>query len=337
MTDAATVPTQMTAIRITRPGGPEVLEPFVRPVPIPGPGEVLIKVHAAGINYPDVLQRQGHYPPPKGAPEEPGLEVAGEIVSLGSGVERWQIGDSVCALVAGGGYAEYCIAPAENCLPMPKGLSMIEGAALPETFFTVWTNVFDRCRLQPGEVFLVHGGAGGIGTTAIQMARVMGARIFTTAGSDTNCRFCEELGAERAINYRNEDFEEVLNDILGKNGIDVVLDIIGGDYVQKHIRLANREGRICNINYQNGARVELDLLPVMLKRLTITGSTLRIRPVQEKAAIARALEKHIWPYIEEGEIRPVIDSTFPLERAAEAHRRIEGTHRGKIVLVMSPS
>ena len=334
MTDTVTVPTQMTAIRITRPGGPEVLEPFTRPVPEPGEGEVLIRVHAAGVNYPDVLQRQGRYPPPKGAPEEPGLEVAGEIVALGPNAARWQVGDAVCALVSGGGYAEYCVAPAETCLPVPKGLSMVEAAALPETFFTVWTNVFDRCRLQPGEVFLVHGGAGGIGTTAIQMARVMGARIFTTAGSDENCRFCEELGAERAINYRTEDFEEVLTDILGKNGVDVVLDIIGGEYVQKHIRLANREGRICNINYQNGARIELDLLPVMLKRLTLTGSTLRIRPVQDKARIASALEKHIWPHIAEGEIRPVIDSTYPLTEAAEAHRRIEGPHRGKVVLLV---
>jgi len=333
MTGTPSIPETMTAIRIARPGGPEVLEPFERPVPQPGEGEVLIRVHAAGVNYPDVLQREGRYPPPPGAPEEPGLEVAGEIVALGPGAMRWKIGDRVCALVAGGGYAEYCAAPAANCLPVPKGLSMEEAAALPETFFTVWTNVFDRGRLKAGDTFLVHGGAGGIGTTAIQMARAMGARVFTTAGSEENCRFCEELGAERAFNYRTEDWVAGLKEILGKRGIDVTLDIIGGDYIQKNITVAAREGRIININYQKGSRVEVDFLPVMLKRLTLTGSTLRIRPVAEKAAIAMSLESVIWPLIEKGEIRPVMDSTFPLEHAAQAHTRIEGPHRGKIVLV----
>ncbi len=333
MTSTPAIPETMTAIRIARPGGPEVLEPFIRPVPAPGDGEVLIRVHAAGVNYPDVLQREGRYPPPPGAPAEPGLEVAGEIIALGPGAMRWQVGDRVCALVAGGGYAEYCVAPAANCLPVPKGLSMAEAAALPETFFTVWTNVFDRGRLQAGETFLVHGGAGGIGTTAIQMARALGARVFTTAGSEENCRFCEALGAERAFNYRSEDWVAGLRAILGKRGIDVTLDIIGGDYIQKNITVAAREGRIININYQKGARVEVDFLPVMLKRLTLTGSTLRIRPVAEKAAMAMRLETVIWPLIEKGEIRPVMDSTFPLEQAARAHARIEGPHRGKIVLV----
>jgi putative PIG3 family NAD(P)H quinone oxidoreductase len=333
MSAQISVPESMTAIRITRPGGPEVLEPFTRPVPVPGEGEVLIRVHAAGVNYPDVLQRQGRYPPPPGAPEEPGLEVAGEVVATGAAAMRWRPGDRVCALVAGGGYAEYCVAPAANCLPVPAGLSMEEAAALPETFFTVWTNVFDRGRLKAGDTFLVHGGAGGIGTTAIQMARAMGARVFTTAGSDENCRFCEELGAEWAFNYHREDWVAGLKALLGKRGIDVTLDIIGGDYIQKNITVAAREGRIININYQKGAKVEVDFLPVMLKRLTLTGSTLRIRPVAEKAAIAMSLESVIWPLIEKGEIRPVLDSTFPLRQAAAAHARIEGPHRGKIVLV----
>ncbi len=333
MPHTSPLPETMTAIRITRPGGPEVLEPFTRPVPQPGEGEVLIRVHAAGVNYPDVLQREGRYPPPPGAPEEPGLEVAGEVVATGPGAMRWKVGDRVCALITGGGYAEYCVAPAANCLPVPKGLSMEEAAALPETFFTVWTNVFDRCRLKAGETFLVHGGAGGIGTTAIQMARALGARVFTTAGTEENCRFCEELGAERGFNYRTEDWVAGLKEILGKRGIDVTLDIIGGDYIQKNITVAAREGRIVNINYQKGSRVEVDFLPVMLKRLTLTGSTLRIRPVAEKAAIAMSLESVIWPLIEKGEIRPVMDSTFPLEQADKAHARVEGPHRGKIVLV----
>ncbi len=335
MPPMSTLPETMKAIAISRPGGPEVLQVVERPVPRPGRGEVLIRVAAAGVNYPDVLQREGRYPPPKGAPEEPGLEVAGTIVALGEGAMRWQVGDEVCALLAGGGYAEYCTAPAAACLPVPKGLSLVEAAAMPETFFTVWTNVFERGNLKEGQVFLVHGGAGGIGTTAIQMAAALGARVFTTAGSEENCRFCEALGAERAINHRDEDFEQVLRGILGKAGVNVVLDHVGGAYVEKHIRLAAREGRIVNINYAAGSRVELDLLPVMLKRLWLTGSTLRIRPVAEKAAIAMSLESVIWPLVEAGRIRPVIDSTFPLERAAAAHERVCGPHRGKIVLLVA--
>jgi len=330
--DAVRIPETMKAIAIARPGGPEVLRLVERPVPVPGRGEVLIRVAAAGVNYPDVLQREGRYPPPKGAPEEPGLEVAGTVVATGPEAFRWKVGDKVCALVAGGGYAEYCVAPAACCLPVPKGLSMVEAAAMPETFFTVWTNVFERGGLKSGRTFLVHGGAGGIGTTAIQMARALGARVFTTAGSDGNCRFCEELGAERAVNYRTEDFEEVLRGILGKAGVDVILDSIGGDYVQKHIRLAARDGRIVNINYMHGSKVEVDLMPVMLKRLWLTGSTLRIRPVAEKGAIAMSLESVIWPLVEKGEIRPVIDSVFELPEAARAHERVCGPHRGKIVL-----
>ena len=330
MTD---IPESMTAIRIARPGGPEALRPAQVPTPRPGRGQVLIKVAAAGVNYPDVLQRRGLYPPPKGAPDIPGLEVAGTVVAAGPGARRWREGDEVCALVPGGGYARYCAAPAANCLPVPKGLSMREAACLPETFFTVWTNVFERGGLKAGQTFLVHGGAGGIGTAAIQMARALGARVFATAGSEENCRLCEELGAERAINYRKEDFAEVLRHVLGKAGVDVILDSIGGDYIGRNIAIAARDGRIVNINYMKGSRVEVDFLPVMLKRLTLTGSTLRARPVAEKAAIAWSLESVIWPRIEAGDIRAVMDSTFPLTEAARAHARIEGPHRGKIALL----
>ena len=330
MTD---IPESMTAIRIARPGGPEALRPAQVPTPRPGRGQVLIKVAAAGVNYPDVLQRRGLYPPPKGAPDIPGLEVAGTVVAAGPGARRWREGDEVCALVPGGGYAQYCAASAANCLPVPRGLSMREAACLPETFFTVWTNVFERGGLKAGQTFLVHGGAGGIGTAAIQMARALGARVFATAGSEENCRLCEELGAERAINYRKEDFAEVLRHVLGKTGVDVILDSIGGDYIGKNIAIAARDGRIVNINYMKGSRVEVDFLPVMLKRLTLTGSTLRARPVAEKAAIAWSLESVIWPRIEAGDIRAVMDSTFPLAEAARAHARIEGPHQGKIALL----
>jgi len=326
------IPETMLTIAITEPGGPEVLMPVEKPVPQPGDEEVLIRVHAAGVNYPDVMQRKGLYPPPKGAPAEPGLEVAGEIVALGPNAQGWEVGDNVCALISGGGYAEYCAAPAANCLPVPQGLSMVEAAALPETFFTVWTNVIERGGLKAGQSFLVHGGTSGIGTTAIQVARALGARVFTTAGSAEKCAMCEKLGAERAINYRKEDFVEVLREILGKQGVDVILDMVGGDYIQRNINIAARDGRIVNIAYLKGSKVLVDFLPVMLKRLTLTGSTLRIRPVAEKAAIARLLEAKVWPLIEAGEIRPVIDSTFPLEKAAEAHRRMEEAHIGKVVL-----
>ena len=332
----SSVPETMTAIRIASPGGPEVLEAAELPVPVPGEGQVLIEVAAAGVNFPDTLQREGKYPPPKGASEIPGLEVAGTVIATGPGAVRWKIGDKVCALVPGGGYAQYCAAAAANCLPVPAALSMTEAACLPETFFTVWTNVFERGGLKKGQTFLVHGGAGGIGTTAIQMARALGARVFATAGSEDHCRLCEQLGAERAINYRKEDFVDVLRGILGKRGVDVILDIIGGDYIQKNIAIAARDGRIVNINYMKGAKAEVDFLPVMLKRLTLTGSTLRARPVAEKAAIAWSLEGVIWPLIEAGDIRVVMDSVFPLRDAAKAHARVEGPHEGKIALQIRP-
>jgi NADPH2:quinone reductase len=327
------LPDSMTAIAISRPGGPEVLEPTSLPVPQPGENEILVAVAAAGVNRPDVLQRQGGYPPPPGAPETPGLEIAGEVVAVGSGVRRYRPGDRVCALVAGGGYAEYCAVAEANALPIPGDLSMVEAAGLPETFFTVWTNVFTRGRLQDGEILLVHGGSSGIGTTAIMMAKVWGARVFTTAGSAEKCRACEDLGAERAINYREEDFVEAVLAATDRHGADVVLDMVGGEYVARNFKAAARDGRIVNIAFLQGSKVEINLLPLMLKRLTLTGSTLRPRSVEEKAEIARALEEHIWPHIAAGRIRPVIHQTFPLREAAAAHALMEsGAHIGKIIL-----
>ena len=330
----ADLPQSMTAIAIREPGGPEVLVPTELPVPAPGPGEVLIRVAAAGVNRPDALQRSGGYPPPPGAPETPGLEVAGEIVALGDGAERWRPGDQVTALVAGGGYAEYCAAPAPQCLPIPEGLDPVEAAALPETFFTVWTNVFDRGRLAEGETFLVQGGSSGIGTTAIQMARTFGARVFATAGSDEKCRACEALGAERAINYRTEDFVAVVKDATEGRGVDVILDMVGGDYIARELDLLAPDGRLCFIAFLGGAKAEVSFLPVLVKRLTIGGSTLRPRPVAFKAAIARNLEDKVWPLIAEGRIRPVIHERFPLAEAAAAHSLMESSsHIGKIVLL----
>jgi NADPH:quinone reductase len=327
------MPDMMTAIGIESPGGPEVLKPVKLPRPAPKEGEVLVKVVAAGVNRPDVLQRKGGYPPPPGAPETPGLEIAGEVVALGSGTSRYRIGDKVCALVAGGGYAEYCTVAEANALPVPKGLTLAEAAAIPETFFTVWTNVFERGALKRGETLLVHGGSSGIGTTAIMLGAAMGARVFATAGSDEKCRACEALGAERAINYRSEDFADVVLAATGKKGADVVLDMVGGDYIARNIKVAARDGRIVNIAYLNGSKAEIDFLPVMLKRLTLTGSTLRIRPVAEKAKIAEALEKHVWPLIEEGKVKPQLFRAFPLKDAAAAHALIESSaHIGKIVL-----
>jgi NADPH2:quinone reductase len=327
------LPDSMTAIAISRPGGPEVLESVSLPVPQPGENEILVAVAAAGVNRPDVLQRQGGYPPPPGAPETPGLEIAGEVVAVGSGVRRYRPGDRVCALVAGGGYAEYCAVAEANALPIPGDLSMVEAAGLPETFFTVWTNVFTRGRLQDGEILLVHGGSSGIGTTAIMMAKVWGARVFTTAGSAEKCRACEDLGAERAINYREEDFVEAVLAATDRHGADVVLDMVGGEYVARNFKAAARDGRIVNIAFLQGSKVEINLLPLMLKRLTLTGSTLRPRSVEEKAEIARALEEHIWPHIAAGRIRPVIHQTFPLREAAAAHALMEsGAHIGKIIL-----
>ena len=327
------IPSSMTAIEISTPGGPEVLKPATMPTPAPGAGEVLIKVAAAGVNRPDVLQRKGAYPPPPGASEIPGLEISGEVVALGEGVSLWNPGDKVCALVAGGGYAEYCTVHETNALPVPDGLTMAEAAGVPETFFTVWTNVFERGSLKPGESLLVHGGSSGIGTTAIQIASRLGSTVYTTAGSAEKCAACESLGAERAINYREEDFVEVLKQATGKKGIDVILDMVGGDYIQRNIKTAARDGRIVNIAYLNGSKAEVDFMMVMLKRLTLTGSTLRIRPTADKAAIAGALRKTVWPLIEAGKVKPQLFKTFPLAQADKAHELMEtSAHIGKIVL-----
>ncbi len=327
------IPSSMTAIEISTPGGPEVLKPATLATPAPGAGEVLIKVAAAGVNRPDVLQRKGAYPPPPGASEIPGLEVSGEVVALGEDAARWNLGDRVCALVAGGGYAEYCTVHETNALPVPDGLTMAEAAGVPETFFTVWTNVFERGRLKPGESLLVHGGSSGIGTTAIQIASQLGSTVYTTAGSADKCAACESLGADRAINYREEDFVEVLKQATGKKGIDVILDMVGGDYIQRNIKAAARDGRIVNIAYLNGSKAEVDFMMVMLKRLTLTGSTLRVRSVTDKAAIADALRSTVWPLIEAGKVKPQLFKTFPLAQADKAHALMEtSAHIGKIVL-----
>lgn len=300
--------------------------------PEPGPGEILIKVAAAGVNRPDLMQRAGLYPPPPGAPETLGLEAAGVVEAIGVGVSRWRVGDEVCALLAGGGYATYALADQGSALPIPKGLSMPEAAALPETVFTVWANVFEAGALKPGETLLVHGGASGIGTTAIQMAKAHGARVFATAGDDAKCRLCEKLGAERGINYRSEDFEDI---VRSAGGADVVLDMIGGPYVQKNLDLMNDRGRCVMIAFLQGPQAQLNLMRMMLKRLTLTGSTLRSRPKEEKARIAREVERVVWPWIEAGKVKPVIDSAFPLADAEAAHARLQsGAHAGKIVLTV---
>ena len=323
----------MIAISITKPGGPEVLRPIEMPVPQPLPGEVLIHVAAAGVNRPDLMQREGKYPPPPGASDIPGLEVAGTVASCGSGARRWREGDHVCALVAGGGYAEYCIAPDVQCLPVPSAVDLLSAAAMPETFFTVWTNVFERGRLRAGESFLVHGGASGIGTTAIQMARAFGARVFATAGTDEKCLACEKLGAERAINYNARDFVAALLSLTDGNGVDVILDMVGAPYFSRNVELLALEGRLVQIAVLRGAKAEINLVRLLRQRLTITGSTLRARTVEEKGAVAEAVEKAVWPLVEAGKIRPVIYATFPLAQAAEAHRLMEsGSHIGKIVL-----
>jgi putative PIG3 family NAD(P)H quinone oxidoreductase len=324
----------MLAIEIREPGGPEVLVPVERPQPRAGPGEVLIKVSAAGVNRPDLLQRQGQYPPPPGASDIPGLEVAGTAVAIGTSAGGWREGDAVCALVAGGGYAEYCVAPAPQCLPVPKGLDFTAAAAMPETFFTVWTNVFDRGRLTQGESLLVHGGASGIGTTAIQLARARGARVFATAGAAVKCEACERLGAERCINYRTDDFALELKQLTGGRGVDVILDMVGAPYFSRNIEVLATGGRLVEIAVLHGARADLDILAVMRRRLIITGSTLRPRTVAEKGAIAAALGREVWPLVESGRVRPVIHATFPLPSAAEAHRVMEsGSHIGKLVLI----
>jgi NADPH2:quinone reductase len=330
---SSAMPEPMQYIEITAFGGPEVLQLRTGERPRPGKGQVLIRVAAAGVNRPDVIQRTGHYPPPPGASPVPGLEVSGEVVSAGPGVDSPAVGTQVCALMAGGGYAEYAVAEAALCLPVPDGLPVVEAAALPETFFTVWSNVFDRARLQAGNTFLVHGGSSGIGTTAIQMARAMGARVFATAGSEEKCAACRQLGAERAVNYRSGDFVAELKAATADSGVDVILDMVLGDYMQKNISLAAPEGRIVIIAGLKGFTTEVNFAPVMLKRLTITGSTLRPREVGFKATVARNLERHIWPLLTSGAIRPVIHRVLPLSEAAEAHRIMEASrHIGKILL-----
>jgi NADPH:quinone reductase len=323
----------MRAIEIAGHGGPEVLRLVERPVPDPAPGEVLIRVAAAGVNRPDIMQRMGKYPPPPGASDLPGLEVSGEIVAARE-VSAFDVGQPVCALVAGGGYAEYCAAPAEQCLRVPAAIPLRHAAAIPETFFTVWTNLFDRGHLRRGESVLIHGGTSGIGTTAIQLARAFGATAFATAGSDLKCDACHRLGATRAINYQTEDFVHVVRDATGGEGVDVVLDIIGGDYLPRNVECLRQNGRLVQIGLMGGSRATLDLRAVLHKRLTVTGSTLRVRSVAEKGAIARDVEREVWPLLDRGEVRPVVHAEFPLERAADAHRELEsGRVIGKVVLV----
>ncbi len=325
--------TQMKAITMAGPGGPQVLTLGDIAQPVAGVGQVLIQVMAAGVNRPDVLQRNGGYPPPAGAPETLGLEVAGEVVALGQACSRFKIGQQVCALVPGGGYAAFAVAAEDNCLPVPRGMSLIEAAALPETYFTVWTNVFERGALKAGETFLVHGGSSGIGTTAIQLAKQFGAHVITTVGTEEKCRYVEALGADLAINYRMSDFVEVMK---AKNlRADVTLDMVGGSYVARNMAVAALHGRIVQIAFQQSSTVTADLLPVMVKRLTYTGSTLRPRSVAEKAVIARALEQKVWPLLAQGKCKPRIFKTFPLAQAADAHRLMESSaHMGKIVLTL---
>ena len=330
---ADTLPTRMTAIAISEPGGPMVLKPEKRDTPRPGAGEILIRVRAAGVNRPDVLQRKGAYPAPPGASDLPGLEVSGEVAALGDGVRRWRVGDAVCALTAGGGYAEYVTVHESNALPLPPGFTFTEAAALPETFFTVWHNVFQRGGLKPGETLLVHGGSSGIGTTAIQLAAALGSTVLATAGSADKCAACEKLGAVRAINYREEDFVAVVKEATGGAGADVILDMVGGDYVQRNYHAAAVEGRIVQIATQGGAVASADFARLMMKRLTHTGSTLRPRTIAFKGEIAAALEAHVWPLLAVRRVAPVMDMIFPLKEAWRAHERMEeGDHIGKIVL-----
>ena len=333
MSLGTTIPNSMTAIAITAHGGPMVLKPEERPVPRPRAGEILIKVKAAGVNRPDVSQRKGHYPPPPGASDLPGLEVAGEVVAVGADVSRWQIGDSVTALTAGGGYAEYCVAPESNTLPIPYGYTFTEAAAIPETFFTVWHNVFQRGRLREGETFLVHGGTSGIGTTAIQLAKAFGARVFATAGSEEKVEACRKFGAEVAINYKTQDFVTVVRDLTDGNGIDVILDMVGGSYIDRNFSAAAIDGRVVQIAALGGPQAEVNASKLMMKRLTYTGSTLRPRTIEFKGRIASELEAHVWPLLASRQISPVMDTIFPLREAWRAHERMEeGDHIGKIVL-----
>jgi NADPH2:quinone reductase len=329
------LPKSMTCIAIREPGGPDVLIAREQPLPSPDGGEILVKVIAAGVNRPDVMQRQGHYPPPKGAIEIPGLEIAGEVVELGRGTKRWKQGDKVMALVVGGGYAEYCPAFETHALPVPANLSMVEAAAIPETFFTVWHNVFERGKLAAGETLLVHGGSSGIGTAAIQLAKALGARVIITAGTPEKCGACRKLGADLAIDYKTEDFVALTKQATQGRGADLILDMVGGDYVGRNYEAAAVEGRIVQIAFLASSRITLDLMRLMLKRLTHTGSTLRARAVADKAAIARAVENNVLPLIASGRVKPLIDSTFPLTQASAAHARMEsGRHIGKIVLTL---
>src|SRR5216683_1484248 len=329
------LPARMTAIAIRAPGGPEMLVPEERPVPAPGAGEILVKVAAAGVNRPDVMQRMGLYPPPKGAPEIPGLEIAGTVAACGANVQRWKEGDKVTALVVGGGYAEYCLAHETHALPVPGKLSLVEAAAIPETFFTVWHNVFERGALARGETLLVHGGSSGIGTTAIQLAKAFGARVVTTAGSAEKCEACVRLGADKAVNYRSADFVAATKAATDGKGADVIRDMVGGDYIERNYEAAAVEGRVVQIAFQGSPRANVDFRRLMLKRLTHTGSTLRARSVPEKAAIARAIEQNVWPLIAAGKVKPVIFRTFPLAQASAAHALMEtSAHIGKIVLTV---
>jgi NADPH2:quinone reductase len=327
------IPAEMTVIAIRASGGPEMLVPQPRPVPPLGSDEVLVKVAAAGVNRPDVMQRLGLYPPPAGATDIPGLEIAGEVVAIGAAVRRWKTGDRVMALVVGGGYAEYCPAHESHCLPVPPALTITEAAAVPETFFTVWHNVFERGRLEPGETLLVHGGSSGIGTTAIQLAKASGARVIATAGSAAKCDACRTLGADLAVNYRSEDFVAATKAATGGKGADVILDIVGGDYIERNYEAAAVDGRVVQIAFQGSPKATVDFRRLMLKRLTHTGSTLRARSAADKGAIARAVEQRVLPLLAAGKVKPVIDSTFPLTEAAKAHARMESSvHIGKIVL-----
>jgi NADPH2:quinone reductase len=328
------VPATMTAIAIRAPGGPEMLVPEERPVPTPGPGEILVKVTAAGVNRPDVMQRLGLYPPPKGTTDIPGLEIAGTVAGCGDGIKRWKVGDAVTALVVGGGYAQYCVAVEGHALPIPAALTPVAAAAIPETFFTVWHNVFERGGLKPGETLLVHGGSSGIGTTAIQLAKCFGARVIVTAGSAEKCAACRELGADLAINYKTEDFVAATKQATERKGADVILDMVGGDYVERNYEAAAIEGRIVQIAFMGSPKASVNFMRLMLKRLHHTGSTLRSRPNTDKEAIARAVEANAWPLLAAGKVRPVIDRAFSLSEAAAAHARMESSqHIGKIVLV----
>ena len=330
------LPQTMTAIAITTPGGPEVLQPQQRPVPVPGPGEILIAVEAAGVNRPDVAQRSGSYPPPPGASDLPGLEVAGTVAAFGEGTQRFRPGDRVCALVPGGGYAPYCKTPEPQAMPIPDGLSMIEAGAVPETFFTVWVNVFEHGRLQPGETLLIHGGTSGIGTTAIQLGKAFGASVLATAGSARKCEAMLRLGADRAIDYKTEDFVAAAKEATGGRGVDVILDMVGGSYVERNYQAAADRGRIVQIAFLGGAKAEVNFTALMVKRLVHTGSTMRPRTIAEKAAVARALEAKVWPLLASGQVKPLIDKVYRLEEAAEAHRHMEASdHIGKIVLSLA--